>query len=98
MTPAVLLKLRRIVDAADEAKPTTAAVKAAELILNRAHGLPVDETERMLRSGAQDGEKWEIRFDMGSGPEPLALEAGDEVPEPAGRDVVEVEPFAEEDD
>jgi hypothetical protein len=47
MTPSVLLQLKRVVDAIDPAKPTTAAIKAAEMIVNRAHGEPVSELERL---------------------------------------------------
>jgi hypothetical protein len=36
-----------VVDAIDPAKPTTAALKAAEIIVNRAHGEPVSELERL---------------------------------------------------
>ena len=47
MTPSVLLQLKRVVDAIDPAKPTTAAIKAADMIVNRAHGEPVSELERL---------------------------------------------------
>jgi hypothetical protein len=67
----VVTRLAEVVEAMDPSRPSMAGIKAAQLLLERAHGIPVDERESTAFDAITETAK--IRFQLS--------DADDESPE-----------------
>jgi hypothetical protein len=77
MTPSVLLKLKRVVDAMDVRKPSQAGIAAAKMIIDRGYGEPVKETDRILFEAVEGNRRWS--FNMSDGDATPALDESADV-------------------